>query len=778
MLKLKNLKLSTLPLTKKIHLWIIFLILLPTVLLALLIPFTSIQQQKKLLNEQLLDESILLATVVSNEKFMDISWEIDQKLDKEEQIHLLNQKLQGILEMFPNDKIGRGYYSIALDSIVAISPNFSKDLLVSISHDHLPYFEVYDSGEVAVGTFETSLGWDGKSITYAVAPIILDGQIVGHSWATTTLEHIYLTALKNGSFILLVGLLLYALLFLSSVHFIKKIKNEMTDFAETVINKGKINSEVNVMPELNLVLNRIQKHDACLKALLHIHTNDEQDVITSTNYIIKEIMKITKSPLCTIGYLEESEGKIINYIWPEEVAIQCKLKGTHGRRSLRNGGIWTKVINEKKPLLINDFEQSNSNKSSYPQGHVAINRLMAFPVMEQGKVVMVSMVANKKEEYTETDFKITEAILIGLWKAIKRKETEEKYKKIFNNSSAIMSLRRLSDGKIIEVNDQYLKTLSYSRDELIGKSYSEIEGEDGSEEVFKILKHKQQIGEPIKEQGNNIEVILKNKAGESLQGIASFDVIKIAEQEYLLTIVKDITLLKQYEEELKRLDRLNIIGQMAAGIGHEIRNPMATVRGFLQLLQRKEKYADEKAYFDLMVTELDRANEIITEFLSLSKKEPDSLELKSLNEILTTMYPLIEAYAFQQDKQIRLIAGNIPPIYVNEKEIHQLLLNLVRNALEASPLRGIVTLKTEVLHDEVILTVKDRGKGIDPTILKKIGTPFFTTKEKGTGLGLAVSYSIVERHKGKVFVESSEKGSVFKIHFPLPAKVDKLENSA
>lgn len=234
------------------------------------------------------------------------------------------------------------------------------------------------------------------------------------------------------------------------------------------------------------------------------------------------------------------------------------------------------------------------------------------------------------------------------------------------------------------------------------------------------------------------------------------------------TVITDITERKRYEIEIARLDRLNLVGEMAAGIGHEVRNPMTTVRGFLQLYRKKDSFIEYKENFDLMIDELDRANSIITEFLSLAKNKVVNFTVQNLNTILTNLFPLIQADAIQLDKYINLQLSEIPELPLDEKEIRQLTLNLVRNGLEAMSSGGNLTISTHAEGKELVLSVQDQGKGIAPDILEKIGTPFFTTKESGTGLGLAVCYGIAARHNAVINIKTSPEGTIFLVSFKIP----------
>lgn len=230
---------------------------------------------------------------------------------------------------------------------------------------------------------------------------------------------------------------------------------------------------------------------------------------------------------------------------------------------------------------------------------------------------------------------------------------------------------------------------------------------------------------------------------------------------------RDITETKNYEQEMKRLSGLDLIGQMAAGISHEIRNPMTTVRGFLQLLSSKEDCQQYHDFFTLMIDELDRANSIITEFLSMGNTRSSDLQELNLNSILTSITPLLQGDAFNENKQVQMKLSKIPNLLLNRNEIRQLVLNLYRNGLEAMEPGKTLTISTYVEKDEVILALQDEGVGIKPEVLEKLGTPFFSTKDNGTGLGLGVCYGIAARHRAKINIETSPKGTTFYVRFSM-----------
>ena len=236
--------------------------------------------------------------------------------------------------------------------------------------------------------------------------------------------------------------------------------------------------------------------------------------------------------------------------------------------------------------------------------------------------------------------------------------------------------------------------------------------------------------------------------------------------------IRDVTSRKDLEQIALRVDRLNTVGEMAASVAHEIRNPMTTVRGYLQLLVNKKEFSHYQDRFELMIGELDRTNTIIREYLCLAKDKRADLKSCCLNSIIKSMFPLIQADAIASSKDVTHDLTEIPELYLDENEIRQLLLNLVRNGLEAMSSGGSLALRTFMDKDKIVLSVSDQGSGIPEHILNNLGTPFLTTKDNGTGLGLPMCYRIAHRHQADIKVETSGQGTTFFVRFSLPPLPD------
>jgi len=340
--------------------------------------------------------------------------------------------------------------------------------------------------------------------------------------------------------------------------------------------------------------------------------------------------------------------------------------------------------------------------------------------------------------------------------------SEERFFKAFNFTPASMTIYSLESEKFIEANESCLKMHGYRREEFIGRSVLDLNLWVDIDKHDSFIMH-------IRKKGiaHNHEIRYYKKSGEISIALLSGIIIELLGEQCILAVKFDITELRQYQKELLRLDRLSLIGVMAAGIAHEIRNPMTTVKGFLQWLGGKKENLQNKEYYDLMIEEINRANSIISEFLSLTGNKTVDLKMQNLNSIIKAIFPLIQADAMVNDIYINLELEEISELLLNEKEIRQLILNLVRNGIEAKPSSEYLTIKTYSDGSEVVLSVQDKGKGIPSDILDKIGTPFLTTKDNGTGLGLATCYSIANRHNASINVNTGPDGTTFYVRFKL-----------
>jgi signal transduction histidine kinase len=223
------------------------------------------------------------------------------------------------------------------------------------------------------------------------------------------------------------------------------------------------------------------------------------------------------------------------------------------------------------------------------------------------------------------------------------------------------------------------------------------------------------------------------------------------------------------QKELQRAEKMNAIGQLAASVAHEIRNPMTVVKGFLQLFQDNTKLSNtELSYIHLMINEMDRAEAIIHDYLSLAK--PDVHQHRFINclECITSLVDLLSSYALLTNNiLIELDAKEEMYVRGSRNELNQILLNIMKNGIEAMRAGGTLRVGLYKREGQVHIQIEDTGIGMTSEQVNRLGTAFYSLKEKGTGIGLMVSYQLVEQMNGRIEVESIPgKGSTFTLIFP------------
>lgn len=223
-----------------------------------------------------------------------------------------------------------------------------------------------------------------------------------------------------------------------------------------------------------------------------------------------------------------------------------------------------------------------------------------------------------------------------------------------------------------------------------------------------------------------------------------------------------------YYEQLQQSERLKMVGQLTAAVAHEIRNPVTVVRGFLQLFKEDTSFDDlKKSKFNLMIDELNTVEQIISQFLTLSKPNGDeSLERVDVKDVLQSVTGLLHSYAMLSDNQITINVEENCFISINKIEFKQLLINIIKNALEASSVGKSVSVIANRNKNFIEINIIDQGSGMSEAEVKSLGTPFYSLKSNGTGLGLMICFNIVEKYDGEIYYNSTKgNGTTATIRF-------------
>lgn len=342
-------------------------------------------------------------------------------------------------------------------------------------------------------------------------------------------------------------------------------------------------------------------------------------------------------------------------------------------------------------------------------------------------------------------------------------ESQQQYKSLFEFNTEIVYMTDL-EGVITKVNPQFKAVTGFTREETIGKNIIDIVPERYKEFVIRdfmaILNDKKP---------KTCEVEINHKNGDLLTlQCTALPIVVNGKIAGIIGYGKDVTKLRQAEERLRRTEKLSVVGELSASVAHEIRNPLTSLKGFVQIMQVEDE--KHQFYYQIMQDELDRINHIVGELLLLAKPQDIFFTKADIQTILFNVISLLKTEASMHNVEIEfLLKSDVFMIECEPNQLKQLFINIIKNAIEASAPGGKVTINLQSVDDHVTILVKDNGCGMSEERLNKIGEPFYSSKEKGTGLGLTVSFKIVQSHNGSIHF-NSQKGEGTEAVIKLPVK--------
>jgi len=359
------------------------------------------------------------------------------------------------------------------------------------------------------------------------------------------------------------------------------------------------------------------------------------------------------------------------------------------------------------------------------------------------------------------------------------RSSEERFSKAFHASPIPMAIHTVKEGIFADANEAFLRMTGYTREQLAERTFDELEFRtDLDKRTWPVLRTQKFV--------RNLECQVTTNAGELRQALISLEPFSLGGQAHVLLIAEDLTEKRKLEAELRQAQKMEAVGQLAAGVAHDFNNILTIIQGHASLqLAVTELDPDVADSFKHIAAAGERAANLTRQLLAFSRKQvmqPRRLDLNGLVRQISTVLPRLIG------EHIRLVADlapDLPAVFADDCNMEQILLNLSVNARDAMPAGGTLTVRTaNVTVDEehlrevpeaiggqyVCLSVRDTGMGMDLQTRTRIFEPFFTTKEvgKGTGMGLATVYGIVKQHDGWVEVESEKgEGSTFKIYLPV-----------
>ncbi|MGG0730962.1 PAS domain S-box protein [Bacillus paramycoides] len=355
-------------------------------------------------------------------------------------------------------------------------------------------------------------------------------------------------------------------------------------------------------------------------------------------------------------------------------------------------------------------------------------------------------------------------------------DNEMKYRALIEQATDAVYVVELNEDQFptcfIEVNPVACKRFGYSREELLSMPFSSKVPPD-SPMVQRII-------EKIRE-GQTAFTLQDEFAfptGKTMTTEFSVRVFNLNGKKVFLSISRDITERLKTEELLRKSEKLAVVGQLSTAIAHEIKNPLTAMKGFMQLLKSMENKNTEH-YIDIVSSEIERIDSITNEFMTLAK--PEALEIKTndLNVLMKQVVMLLEPQAIMNCIQIKTeFTSDTSFILCECNQLKQAFINILKNAIEATSMGGEILIQIEYVPDQNHVNIRfvDNGCGIEQERIPYLGEPFYSIKENGIGLGLMICYKIIEKHQGKILIES-EVGKGTTVNINLPISTLEKENS-
>ncbi|MFJ8268695.1 PAS domain S-box protein [Peribacillus asahii] len=396
--------------------------------------------------------------------------------------------------------------------------------------------------------------------------------------------------------------------------------------------------------------------------------------------------------------------------------------------------------------------QRYQTKAIHKNGSIIYVDVTNMPIIINDEVVGVYGIAKDITSRKKSDEALTA-------------KTQQLESFIENNGDAILIFS--IQGNVIQVNKAFEDTFGWAKQEILDLKLYQLPIIP-SEAFDEVRKFEAEV-----KNGHHViraETTRLRRNGSILNVLLSMSPIKDANDKIdgWSVIIKNITEWKKSQEMLQNTEKLSIAGQLAAGIAHEIRNPITAIKGFIQLINLN--IDDYKEYFSIMSSEIQRIEQILSELLILAKPQVSKLEQKEINVLLNQVITLLDTQAILNNVEIVTeFQPGATYIHCDENQLKQVFINFIKNAIEAMPKGGQLVIQIrKVNHDKLNVHFKDEGVGMSKETLSKLGRPFYTTKDKGTGLGYMISKKIIENHFGELYIISEPlKGTTIDVFLPL-----------
>lgn len=497
---------------------------------------------------------------------------------------------------------------------------------------------------------------------------------------------------------------------------------------------------------------------------------------------LDEVGTFVNSPIGFYHFVEEDQKNLSLQQWSTRTLREfCQAEGKGMHYSIDQAGVWVDCVHAKKPVIHNDYA-SLPHKKGLPQGHAKVIRELIVPVMRENKVVAILGVGNKPTEYTQRDVNIVSYLADVTWEIVRRKRMEEALQKerdfVENllNTAQVIILVIDTEGRIVRFNRFMEEISGYTLADIAGKEW--IETLIPSEERKHIRNIFSDITGEIQIRGNTNALVKKDGGLREIEW--HYKTLKDIHGNVLglLAVGLDITDRQAMEAQLHQAQKLESIKTLAAGIAHDFNNMLTVITG--NTAYALSHFSQDNELFEVLLDaqkSAKQAQALTQQLLTFTKGGAPVKKITDLNQLIRESATFVTRGA-ESTCEFKL-SDDLWTVEVDQGQITQVVSNLVINANQAMPEGGTIKIQTEnaVIESNKIallppgryvrVTVRDYGIGIANSFITKIFDPYFSTKQKGSGLGLATAYSIIKRHGGHIAVESTIGiGTTFYIYLP------------
>lgn len=536
----------------------------------------------------------------------------------------------------------------------------------------------------------------------------------------------------------------------------------------------------------------LRNNEKGLGALLEINERTYGSIQEVIEFSFKQMIKLTGSHF---GYLafDDQEGVlyIVNTTTDESNA-------THLMKGITNGldketiGFWGEAVRKGRPIISNNYHESNPEQRGVPQQYRNIFRYMNVPIFNHGKAILVVGMGNKRTNYTATDLKQLNLLAQGMWRLIQRKKAEQtirrgekRFQDLVDNSPNGIAI--LQDGNIIYRNPTQIE-LTGNLDIFGPSAYQLIHQDD----IEKVKRFREVLKRPLLKR-TEIDFRFYTTQDPDDQGSMKWvncfaTPIEFQEKNGVLLITMDMTEAKELERLLIVQEKMASLGHVSAGIAHEIRNPLSGININLRTIEKNLGHPDKRSKVDQSIEAIRTASRkielVIRRVMNFAKPSEPKSRLVDINLPIREAAELTRVTLRKQGISLHLdLAEYLPHCYAEPQLIEEVVLNLINNAAEAIDKddggnEKKIRICSDLAEDKVVISVEDNGPGVPRDEKEKIFEPFYTTKEHSTGIGLSLCHRIITDHRGTLAVASSGLGGAkFLISLPvLPEQMESYRN--